>query len=124
MDDLRFGLASFVFLVSEKGYSFKNLSSNNITFWENGQSPKYDPYQVMGRGKTDCGYVVFNPMVFEKKFANDETLVKDLKKLSIRPRRKTNDGGETAHCYEPGHETEISDGVKIRCGRIKEQTNA
>jgi len=123
MDDLYFGLASFVFLVNKRGYVFQTVSDNRITFWPEGQKPVYDPYQVKGKNTSDCGSVVFNPIVLEEKFKNDKTnLIKDLKKLSLRPRRKINEGKdiETTHCYGPGHETKIYGDVMIRCARIKD----
>jgi hypothetical protein len=85
MDDLYFGLASFVFLVSERGYDFGNISSNRITFWPKGQSAKYDPYQVKGESQSDCGSVIINPFVLDDMFKGDKTnLVNDLKKLSFK----------------------------------------
>jgi len=120
MDELCFGLASFVFLISEKGYILQTTADNWIAFWQEGQNHKIDSYQVMYKSKSDCGYVVFNPVTFEEKFANDENLLNDLRKLSLRQRRTVNGSLDVAHCFEPKHETEITDGVIIRCGRIKE----
>jgi len=125
MDDLHFGCASFVFLVNKRRYIIQTVSSNRLTFWPEGQKPGYDSYQVVGKTESDCGSVVFNPIVFEDKFKDDKTnLVKELKKLSLRIRRKINDGREieTPHCFDPGHETEIYGGEKIRCGRIKDNS--
>ena len=124
MSQLFLGYASFVYFIDKKGYKVQCHAENRITFWYDTESrDEYDSYQIRGKEKRDCGYVVIDSGSIDDRFAGDDNLIEALKTDCGRLKRITrnkinkNDEIKVYHCESPGHKTAIHNDETVQCKR-------